>query len=141
MTRGFFERQFGLMEEVLRPQEAAVHALIPLKMQFAIVLYKLACCAEYHVIANQFTVHKSTVKKFSFSFFSGQLLQGDCVFRDTKSYQGAQRGRSLRHRTVFSRSSAYHRSSMDHTFPFCHQVMYISDVYKVLQAVVVDSYR
>lgn len=64
MTRGSFDQLYGLMEGVLSPQEVTVRAPIPLPKRTAIVMYKLASCAEYRVVANQFGVHKATVKKF-----------------------------------------------------------------------------
>lgn len=42
-------------------------------MRVAIVLYKLGSCAEYRVVANQFGVHKSTVKKFVYLFCKGMV--------------------------------------------------------------------
>ncbi|RVE65117.1 hypothetical protein OJAV_G00132490 [Oryzias javanicus] len=73
MTRGSFDKLCALMEEVLRPQDVTVRAPIPLQMRVAIVLYKLASCAEYKVIANKFGVHKTTVKKFVYSFCKGMV--------------------------------------------------------------------
>ncbi|KAL7371139.1 hypothetical protein ABVT39_020013 [Epinephelus coioides] len=42
-------------------------------MRTTIVLYKLASCAEYRVIANQFGVHKSMVKRFVYCFCKGMV--------------------------------------------------------------------
>lgn len=36
-------------------------------VRVAIVLYKLASCAEYRVVVNQFGVHKTTMKTFVYS--------------------------------------------------------------------------
>uniref|UniRef100_A0A1A8S174 DDE Tnp4 domain-containing protein n=1 Tax=Nothobranchius rachovii TaxID=451742 RepID=A0A1A8S174_9TELE len=71
MTRSSFHKLCGFMEGVLSPQDETVRAPIPLEMRVAIVLYKLASCAEYRVVANQFGVHKSTVKKFVYAFCKG----------------------------------------------------------------------
>lgn len=71
MSRGSFEKLCGLMEQVLSPQDVTVRAPIPLHMRAAIALYKLASCAEYRAVADQFGVHKSTVKKFVYSFCKG----------------------------------------------------------------------
>ncbi|KAK0146637.1 Protein ALP1-like [Merluccius polli] len=61
------------MEGVLKPEDVTVRAPVPLEMRVAIVLYKLASCAEYRVVANQFGVHKSTVKKFVYMFCKGMV--------------------------------------------------------------------
>uniref|UniRef100_A0A1A8E0G7 DDE Tnp4 domain-containing protein n=1 Tax=Nothobranchius kadleci TaxID=1051664 RepID=A0A1A8E0G7_NOTKA len=73
MTRSSFHKLCGFMEGVLSPQDETVRAPIPLEMRVAIVLYKLASCAEYRVVANQFGVHKSTVKKFVYAFCKGMV--------------------------------------------------------------------
>lgn len=57
-----------LVRVEMSPQEFTVRAPVPLEMRVAIALYKLGSCAEYRVIANQFGVHKSTVKKFVYLF-------------------------------------------------------------------------
>lgn len=61
------------MECVLRHQEVTLLGPIPLQMRTAIVLYKLASCAEYRVVANQFGEHKATVKKFVYVFCKGMV--------------------------------------------------------------------
>ncbi|XP_072223087.1 uncharacterized protein [Leuresthes tenuis] len=73
MTRRSFDKICGLMEPVLSPQDVTVRAPIPLQMRVAIVLYKLVSCSEYRAIANKFGVHKSTVKKFTYSFCKGMV--------------------------------------------------------------------
>ncbi|XP_051963804.1 uncharacterized protein LOC127630384 isoform X1 [Xyrauchen texanus] len=73
MTRRSFNKLCVLMEGVLSPQDVTVRAPVPLQMRVAIVLYKLASCAEYRVVANQFGVHKSTVKKFVYLFCKGMV--------------------------------------------------------------------
>lgn len=52
----------------ISPEEVTVRKPIPLAMRVAMVLYKLGSTAEYRVVANQFAVHKSTVKKFVYMF-------------------------------------------------------------------------
>lgn len=42
-------------------------------MTTAIVLFKLESCAEYCLVANQFGVHKATVKKFVYVFCKGMV--------------------------------------------------------------------
>ncbi|KAM9344403.1 uncharacterized protein KZ484_016733 [Pholidichthys leucotaenia] len=73
MTRRSFDKLCGLMEGIMSPQDVTVRAPVPLQMRIAIVLYKLASCAEYRVVANQFGVHKSTVKKFVYCFCKGMV--------------------------------------------------------------------
>ena len=63
MTCRSFNELCGMMEGVLKPEDVTVRAPVPLEMRVAIVLYKLASSAEHRVVANQFAVHKSTVKK------------------------------------------------------------------------------
>lgn len=71
MTRQSCDELCGLMEGVLSPQEVTLRAPILLPMRTAIVVYKLASCAEYRVVVNQFGVHKATVKKFVYMFCKG----------------------------------------------------------------------
>uniref|UniRef100_A0A671UEH1 DDE Tnp4 domain-containing protein n=1 Tax=Sparus aurata TaxID=8175 RepID=A0A671UEH1_SPAAU len=73
MTRRSFYKLCGMTEGVLKPEDVTVRAPVPLEMRVAIVLYKLASCAEYRVVANQFCVHKSTVKKFVYKFCKGMV--------------------------------------------------------------------
>ena len=42
-----------MMEGVLKPEDVTVCAPVPLEMRVAIVLYKLASCVKYRVVANQ----------------------------------------------------------------------------------------
>ena len=42
-------------------------------MRVAIVLYRLGSCGEYRLIANQFGIHKCTVKKFTYMFCKGMV--------------------------------------------------------------------
>ena len=58
---------FELMKNI-SPEELTVRRAIPLAMRVAMVLHKLGSSAEYMLIANQFGVHKSTVKKFVYMF-------------------------------------------------------------------------
>ncbi|XP_061919157.1 uncharacterized protein LOC133660069 [Entelurus aequoreus] len=71
MSRSSFHKLCGLMEGVLSPEGKTVRAPIPLPMRVAIVLYKLAGCARYKLVAKQFGVHKCTVMKFVYSFCKG----------------------------------------------------------------------
>ena len=59
--------------ELYGPDDATVRAPIPLMMRVAIVLYKLGSCGEYRLVANQFGIHKSTVKKFLYMFCKGMM--------------------------------------------------------------------
>lgn len=43
-------------------------------MKVATVLYKLASCTEDRIVPNQFGVHKSTMKKFVYSFCKGMAF-------------------------------------------------------------------
>ena len=43
------ERQFGMMEGVMKPEDVTICAPVTLEMRVAIVLYKVASCAEYRV--------------------------------------------------------------------------------------------
>ena len=73
MSRRSFNKLCGMMEGVLKPEVVTVRAPVPLDMRVAIVLYKLASCAPYRVVASQFGVHKSTVKKFVYMFCKGMV--------------------------------------------------------------------
>uniref|UniRef100_A0A667WS05 DDE Tnp4 domain-containing protein n=1 Tax=Myripristis murdjan TaxID=586833 RepID=A0A667WS05_9TELE len=68
MTRLSFMKLCTLMERHMAPEEVTVRPPVPLIMRVAIVLYKLGSCAEYRVIANQFGISKSSVKKFVYMF-------------------------------------------------------------------------
>uniref|UniRef100_A0A3Q1GZ70 DDE Tnp4 domain-containing protein n=1 Tax=Acanthochromis polyacanthus TaxID=80966 RepID=A0A3Q1GZ70_9TELE len=71
MSLQSFTKLCQMMERVMEPCEITVHAPVPLGMRVAIVLYKLANCAEYRVIGNQFGVHKSIMKKMVYLFCHG----------------------------------------------------------------------
>ncbi|XP_062391518.1 uncharacterized protein LOC134079454 [Sardina pilchardus] len=73
MSRQSFAKLCDLMKEVMKPDDNPVRQPVPLNMRVAIVLYKLASCAEYRVVANQFGVHKSTVLKFVTLFCKGMV--------------------------------------------------------------------
>ena len=73
MTRRSFNKLCVMMEGVMRPESVTVRAPVPLEMRVAIVLYTLASCAQYRIVANQFGVHKSTVKKFVYIFCKGMV--------------------------------------------------------------------
>ena len=61
--------------ENISPEEVTVRRAIPLPMRVAMVLYKLGRSAEYRLIANQFGLHKSTVKKFGYMICKS-MVQG-----------------------------------------------------------------
>lgn len=63
MSRSSFTELCDLVRVPMSPEEFFVRAPVPLEMRVAIAFYKLGSCAEYRVIANQFGVHKSTIKK------------------------------------------------------------------------------
>lgn len=73
MTRRAFVKLCGIMNTVMKPQENTVRRPIPVEMRVAIVIYKLASCCEYRLIANQFGVHKSTVMNFVRLFCKGMV--------------------------------------------------------------------
>jgi hypothetical protein len=74
MSRQSFMKLCELMKTI-SPEEVTVRRAIPLAMRVAMVLYKLGSSAEYRLIANQFGVHKSTVKKFVYMFCKS-MVQG-----------------------------------------------------------------
>ncbi len=57
----------------MSPEEETFINPITLIMHVAVDLYKLGSCAEYRVVANQFGVHKSTVKKIMYIFCKGMM--------------------------------------------------------------------
>ncbi|CAJ1071691.1 uncharacterized protein LOC127630384 isoform X2 [Xyrichtys novacula] len=73
MTRSSFTKLCGLAEGFMAPDEVTIRAPIPCMMRVAIVLYRLGSCAEYRLVSNQFGIHKSTVKKFTYMFCQGML--------------------------------------------------------------------
>uniref|UniRef100_A0A8C7WXN8 DDE Tnp4 domain-containing protein n=1 Tax=Oryzias sinensis TaxID=183150 RepID=A0A8C7WXN8_9TELE len=75
MTRPSFVKLCALMESHMAPEEVTVRAPVPLIMRVAVVLYKLGSCAEYRVVANQFGISRSSVKKFVYMFCKG-MVQG-----------------------------------------------------------------
>nr|XP_054597199.1 uncharacterized protein LOC129163470 [Nothobranchius furzeri] len=68
MSRQSFAKLCGMMERVMEPSVVTIRTPVPTEMRVAMVLYKLASCAECRLIANQFGVHKSTVKKMVYLF-------------------------------------------------------------------------
>ncbi|XP_054589578.2 uncharacterized protein [Nothobranchius furzeri] len=73
MSRQSFAKLCGMMERVMEPSAVTIRTPVPTGMRVAMVLYKLASCAEYRLIANQFGVHKSTVKKMVYLFCHGMV--------------------------------------------------------------------
>ncbi|KAK7878184.1 hypothetical protein WMY93_031181 [Mugilogobius chulae] len=73
MNRASFIRLCVMVDSFMRPAETTVRTPVPLPMRVAIVLYKLGSCGEYRLVANQFGVHKSTVKKFVYMFCRGMV--------------------------------------------------------------------
>ncbi|XP_070398318.1 uncharacterized protein [Nothobranchius furzeri] len=73
MSRQSFAKLCGMMERVMEPSVVTIRAPVPTAMRVAMVLYKLASCAECRLIANQFGVHKSTVKKMVYLFCHGMV--------------------------------------------------------------------
>ncbi len=57
----------------MAPEEETVRNPVPLIMRVAVVLHKLGSCVEYRIVANQFSVHKSTVKKSMYIFCTGMM--------------------------------------------------------------------
>ncbi|XP_038152648.1 protein ALP1-like [Cyprinodon tularosa] len=57
----------------MAPEEVTVRSPVPLIMRVAIVLYKLGSSAEYRIIANQFGISKSSVKKFVYMFCKSMI--------------------------------------------------------------------
>uniref|UniRef100_A0A8C6T436 DDE Tnp4 domain-containing protein n=1 Tax=Neogobius melanostomus TaxID=47308 RepID=A0A8C6T436_9GOBI len=74
MTRPSFMKLCSLMEGHMAPEQVTVRAPVPL-MRIAVVLYKLGSCAEYRIVANQFGISKSSVKKFVY-LFCKSMVQG-----------------------------------------------------------------
>ncbi|KAL2099810.1 hypothetical protein ACEWY4_004204 [Coilia grayii] len=68
MSRISFMKLCDLMSTYMAPEVTTVRAPIPLLMLIAVVLYKLGSCGEYRIVANEFGIHKSTVKKFVYQF-------------------------------------------------------------------------
>uniref|UniRef100_A0A3P9HZR1 DDE Tnp4 domain-containing protein n=1 Tax=Oryzias latipes TaxID=8090 RepID=A0A3P9HZR1_ORYLA len=75
ITRQSFMKLCALMESLMAPKDVTVRAPVPLIMRVAVVLYKLVSCAEYRVVANQFGISRSSVKKFVYLFCKG-MVQG-----------------------------------------------------------------
>lgn len=68
MSRHNFCLLVAAVAPFVSPCENYVRAPVPLGKRVATALYKLASCGEYRIVANQFGVHKSTVKKFFYMF-------------------------------------------------------------------------
>lgn len=64
MSRHNFCHLVAAVAPFMSPCENYVRTPVPLDKRVAMALYKLASCGEYRIVANQFGVHKSTVKKF-----------------------------------------------------------------------------
>lgn len=70
MTRASFVTLVSMMAPFISPKPNCVRPPVPLDKRVAIALYKMGSCAEYRVVANQFGIHKSTVKKCVYLFCS-----------------------------------------------------------------------
>ena len=76
MTHASIIKLCVLVQGFMSPEELTVCAPIPLNMRVAIVLYRLGSCGEYRLVANQFGIHKATVKKFVHLFCKGIVNGG-----------------------------------------------------------------
>lgn len=63
MSRVSSDRLCLIMEPVMMPKEDPVRTPVPLLLRVAVVSYKLGSCCEYHLVANQFGVHKVYIQK------------------------------------------------------------------------------
>lgn len=68
MSRQNFCHLVAAVAQYMSPSDNCVRAPVPLDKRVAIALYKLASCGEYRIVANQFGVHKTIVKKFFYMF-------------------------------------------------------------------------
>ncbi|XP_064482741.1 uncharacterized protein LOC135395483 [Ornithodoros turicata] len=68
MTRENFCQLVAAVMPFMSPESNYVRPPIPVDKRVAIAVYKIASCAEHRIVANQFGVHKSTVKKFVYLF-------------------------------------------------------------------------
>ncbi len=71
-------------------EDLQVRAPVPFQMRVAIALYRLASCGEYWLVANQFGVHKSTVKKFAYMFCKVMVMHKIGQFIKAPTLQEAQ---------------------------------------------------
>lgn len=68
MSRHNFCHLVAAVAPFMSPCENYVRTPVPLDKRVAMALYKVASCGEYRIVANQFGMHKSTVKKFFYMF-------------------------------------------------------------------------
>ncbi|KAK7925645.1 hypothetical protein WMY93_007955 [Mugilogobius chulae] len=89
----------SIMERYMAPDDVTVRAPVPLIMRIAVVLYKLGSCAEYRVVANQFGISKSSVKKFVYMFcmVQGPIKQLIRVPTDEEAAEIARRFEASHH--------------------------------------------
>lgn len=73
MDRKSFEYICERLHSKLAHKSHTVREALPVDMIVAIGIYKLASCAEYRVIGNQFGVHKSTVQKCFYNFCDAMI--------------------------------------------------------------------
>ncbi|XP_055918397.1 putative nuclease HARBI1 [Eupeodes corollae] len=68
MDKGSFKYICDKVSPEMPPSEYSVQEALSVEMKVAIAIYKLASCAEYKVVGNQFRVHKATVKNCVYQF-------------------------------------------------------------------------
>lgn len=68
MSRASFNELVLLLEPFMSPKTYCVRQPLPVQKRVAIALFKMASCSEYRVVANQFGVHKSSVKNCVYMF-------------------------------------------------------------------------
>lgn len=68
ISRPTFEYICNRLRKYLAPAETQVREPTSVEKQVAVALYKLASCAEYRIIANQFGISKSSVHKYLYAF-------------------------------------------------------------------------
>ena len=76
MSHRSFFKLCQIMQRVMEPCEVTVRKPVPLGMRVAMMLYKIASCCEYRLVANAFGVSKCTVKKMMYMFCKGMVEQG-----------------------------------------------------------------
>lgn len=91
ISRPTFEYICERLRKYLAPAETQVREPTSIEKQVAVALYKLASCAEYRVIANQFGISKSAVHKYVYAF----CIALNAEFKDELAMPSEQEAKSI----------------------------------------------
>ena len=75
VTKSTFDFICNRLDPYLKPNKNLIRPSTGTQKKVAIALYKLASCAEYRVVANQFGTHKSVIQQYLYRFSEAVIAE------------------------------------------------------------------